>query len=648
MNSPNRSRFIVVGLSIMLLLVSCSEKSTDVSNNIEIQKLLGRYMKMTKKYRASKFIADNIKGHKALHGETIDIFRESLLKINADIDSPNAHVVDSLWRSALSIQNGVSLESHLDIITADYLINDIDAAFDIWNNSEWKDSISFKVFKDYILPYSIMSEPITAWRKILHDKYKHIIVGIVSPKEAFDKVYTYVRDNFKLSETESSYIMDPIIINKTMRGSCAVRSLYIVAVMRSLCIPVAYDFSTAWANYGKNNASHSWVAYIGNGKEIYTMYDYDSVSYKNGIIDGTIWKRGAYFDDSNTSYNVDSLKKIPKIWRKTYAHSDKNGHLSFQNEKFRDVSALYNYNNSIRISVDDRIKDDAYVCVFRSGEGWIPIDVVKPKGGTIKFNNLGGDITYLLTYKDEYGEIEPLTNPITVYSNGKKELRDPETETEQVILRRKYPLLTLWAPIRWKEFIGFTFEGSNAPDFTITDTLYIVKDIPMWKTYAEINTDKTYRYIRFKGRRGIRRSFTEIAFYGLNEMGEEVKLDGTIIYRNMEYERAEMYFDGDYFNGGSVKYTYSWVGLDLGENNKIKLSQIMYCPWNDGNFIDIGDEYELLYYNMGWRSLGKKNAESENIVYDNVPKNALLWLRNLTKGKEERIFTYENNKQVWW
>ena len=37
-----------------------------------------------------------------------------------------------------------------------------------------------------------------------------------------------------------------------------------------------------------------------------------------------------------------------------------------------------------------------------------------------------------------------------------------------------------------------------------------------------------------------------------------------------------------------------------------------------------------------------------NTHYDNVPGNALLLLRNHTKGKEERIFTYENDEQIWW
>jgi hypothetical protein len=36
------------------------------------------------------------------------------------------------------------------------------------------------------------------------------------------------------------------------------------------------------------------------------------------------------------------------------------------------------------------------------------------------------------------------------------------------------------------------------------------------------------------------------------------------------------------------------------------------------------------------------------LYYDDAPTNALFRLRNHSKGKEERIFTYEDGKQVWW
>jgi hypothetical protein len=46
------------------------------------------------------------------------------------------------------------------------------------------------------------------------------------------------------------------------------------------------------------------------------------------------------------------------------------------------------------------------------------------------------------------------------------------------------------------------------------------------------------------------------------------------------------------------------------------------------------------------RQVGSR--KTQELVYHNVPSGALLLLRNLTKGKEERIFTYENGEQVWW
>jgi hypothetical protein len=45
---------------------------------------------------------------------------------------------------------------------------------------------------------------------------------------------------------------------------------------------------------------------------------------------------------------------------------------------------------------------------------------------------------------------------------------------------------------------------------------------------------------------------------------------------------------------------------------------------------------------------GRKLAVDNKLHYDDVPKGALLWLKNHTQGKEERIFTYEDGKQVWW
>ena len=68
----------------------------------------------------------------------------------------------------------------------------------------------------------------------------------------------------------------------------------------------------------------------------------------------------------------------------------------------------------------------------------------------------------------------------------------------------------------------------------------------------------------------------------------------------------------------------------------------------DSNNVCQGDTYELFYWDNRWIGMGRRTAEADSLVYENVPVGALLWLHNYTGGKEERIFTYENGRQIWW
>ena len=44
----------------------------------------------------------------------------------------------------------------------------------------------------------------------------------------------------------------------------------------------------------------------------------------------------------------------------------------------------------------------------------------------------------------------------------------------------------------------------------------------------------------------------------------------------------------------------------------------------------------------------KQIAITNSIVYDNIPSDVMLWLRNLTKGREEQQFILgENNEQLF-
>ena len=86
--------------------------------------------------------------------------------------------------------------------------------------------------------------------------------------------------------------------------------------------------------------------------------------------------------------------------------------------------------------------------------------------------------------------------------------------------------------------------------------------------------------------------------------------------------------------------------FDLGKLASVK--KILICPRNDDNYVWPGDEYELFYNEgvQGWVSLGRQVADKRYLRYE-TPSNAVFWLRNLTKGKEEQIFFCRNGRQCF-
>jgi len=65
-------------------------------------------------------------------------------------------------------------------------------------------------------------------------------------------------------------------------------------------------------------------------------------------------------------------------------------------------------------------------------------------------------------------------------------------------------------------------------------------------------------------------------------------------------------------------------------------------------FLTVGQEYELFYWSDGWQTLGKSVAGDKPLVFDGIPAACLYWLVATDSDKEERIFTIEDDRQIWW
>ena len=88
------------------------------------------------------------------------------------------------------------------------------------------------------------------------------------------------------------------------------------------------------------------------------------------------------------------------------------------------------------------------------------------------------------------------------------------------------------------------------------------------------------------------------------------------------------------------------VVFDLGK--EIEIAEVKYIPHNDENFVIPDDLYELYFQNgnKGWESLGMQSPDKGTLYY-RVPKGALFWLKNKSKGKEEQDFFFKQKKQFF-
>jgi hypothetical protein len=289
----------------------------------------------------------------------------------------------------------------------------------------------------------------------------------------------------------------------------------------------------------------------------------------------------------------------------------------------------------------------AYLSVW-DNRNWYPIQWAEWNQPAV-FTGMGRDIVYLpVCYRNR--RLSPCQSPFILTRQGGVRLLEADTIRRQTLeLTRKYPLINRWVIERMK---GGQFHGANRPDFSDAVHLHAIPNHPEM-VFHEVYPGQPcqYRYYRYLSPPGGSCNIAELEFYGADGKritGEMIGTPGS--YDEDPARTFDKAFDGDvltFFDAADKDKDGAWAGMDFGK--KTALTKIRYLPRNDDNNVVPGQLYELFYWeDAGWASLGRQMAADYVLHFENAPLNALFLLRNLSKGKEERIFTYENGKQVWW
>lgn len=632
-------------LIILILICTCSCSQRDrVSyalsnagrNRSELEKVINYYADSndTLKIQAAYFIIENMTEHGSLWSKSIEEFNK---QISSHAERVDMKYINNLWDS-LSVNNKTIYIKDIENITSSYIINNIEHAFRAWRKSPWKEEIDFKLFLNYVLPYRFENELLVdGVRDSLYNRYFPLVSKAKSMKEAYEILHDTIWKFMPSSSSKFPYLLDPLSMFNQQKSTCLQRCLLLGSIMRSVGLPAAIDDVGFWANY--SNSSHTWTSLVTN-HGTYTIYRDDKESKINNIIDASLFEVDY---DIPKDYELATYfkKRHSKIWRTTFKYNDSiignssNKGLDL-NKRFKiDVSREYGLTNDINIKLSRHI-DNLYLCTYVTAQNWQPLCVSKVTSNQVQFNSLGDSIVYIpaiVTGKN----ITAIGNPFIISKDKIKCLEPSKAEKQTIRITRKYPLTGKWMN-EWIPMIGGKFEVSNDSNFIKYKELYNITKVPVFLNDIDINDTGTYRYLRYISDSSCDTPMAEIEVY--NEHG--------IIKSSVSYSTVSNVYkciDGDTFTRPDIANGYI-LGFDLGKKERI--TKLRFFPWNDGNFVIPNHKYELFYFDKTWISLGSTTAIDYYLTYENVPKNALLLLRDLSDGYEERPFTYENEKQVWW
>ena len=529
-------------------------------------------------------------------------------------------------------------------MTADFLITQIEDAF-ATRKYPWCAALPFEDFCEYVLPYRIADEPLERWRPVYEKRMGPPAAWFALNGESDSAACAYLcrwlmhdPTNVSLS-FEGRYDMPPTwylrVMSQWSVGSCPELVRLGTYAMRSVGLPVAWDYTPKWAN---RSMGHEWNSLpVGDGVIPFSVKDDrpfgEHLSSRKHDRFAKVYRKMFSLQPESLLLQKDLKEEIPETFRTPY---------------LKDVTELYAdcTDVTVELSMPAPSKTHwAYIMTFDNRD-WFPIHWGRIDNGKVCFTRMAKENLYMVMYYHNH-RFFPAHLPFVLDAQGKMNVLRPRTDSLVTVeLRRKYPNYNV-------EFVlnrmkGGVFQGANRRDFRDQIELYKIDSLEdLVPQTIRLSHQGMFRFFRYVSAPNGFGNMAEIEVY--DEHG--VPLAGQIIgTEHSTYRKTrETVFDKDpltYFN--AIDSSGSWVGLAFDAPRR--LDSLKFIPRTDWNYIEAGDRYELFYYDRNGRvSLGVQTGrESGGVLrYDQVPAHALLLLRNHSRGQEERVFIYENGRQVW-
>ncbi len=371
-------------------------------NRSDLRRVLRHYRNEgdAQKLRAAQFLIANMAGHGYTIAALFDADRNEIA-FDALEHANFAEALAAL--DALEEEHGEldfkrkHFIEDLHTITAEYLIENTDLAFQAWREKPWARDLSFEAFLEHVLPYRSSNEPINAWRQACLDRYADLPTKLEDPNDPREAAKWIERDVNGWVRFDEVFYLHPTDegfdeMNERGMGRCEDITNMQMYATRANAIAAASDYTPFWADRDNN---HAWQVIL----------------------------------DAEGKGKARLLSRAAKVYRKTFSiqqdslaaqkRDDEQVPRWLSGRNYVDVTTQYVETTDVTIpllNVPPEGARFAYICVFNGGE-WKAIHWGEIEGDATTFTNMGRNIAYLPAYYVDK-ELHPAAPPFILTGEG--------------------------------------------------------------------------------------------------------------------------------------------------------------------------------------------------------------------------------------
>lgn len=651
------------------------------ANRTELETVLKHYKHEPQKLKAAKFLIANMRYHRSYYSirnprqhpllDSLTKAADSLFYHSVYMATDSFHneniqkLIDSV-RIGFRIQNDVRVSEQsvkifwkedydFNWITAKQLINHIDHVFEWKRQMNSVRRLSTEDFYEYVLPYrSIPDNSLTDFSDIYFafmDKYlkdldKDSVQNVV---QRYNFVINQLCKFFPLYPYEEEIGYQELFFYGF--HDCIPIASYGVSILRACGIPAAVEFNACYKQFqGRHyhgvvlDKNGNWLAF--NPESSIPTSDNSSFDTKDIL---NIY-RFMFSEQKDTPFFMEKNGEyVPDIFDSPFL-KDVTSHL------LKTIPLILPYRETGNNNL-------AYLAAFNSGvpSGIIPVTwgKINRTKQNVTFSSVIPDRYYFPVYYSPFGKSFSFGEPFYLDKGGKIIKSHIEGKADDVTLLRKFPMKQGLVDKAVK-LIGTVIQASNDPGFQPCDTVGIIADI-LQPYFQDIKLDMNkgpYQYYQIKTTDEYpHAALSELEFitdirYGYENViaasplpilssGDTLSEDKTevrLMDEPLERIKWKSEYDG---NPQTSPELYPTIRFMLKKPQFV--TKIRMMPLNADNGIIAGNQYELFCWNNGeWKKILSERARY-NYITVSIPSGSLLWLRNLTGGKEELPFYVDSD-----